>query len=133
MTYHCQKRKAEDGEASPSKRARLGNKRKHEDQEESPSKRTRLDHMKSNPPKKPRGKSPVQQQVRGRESTRVKEFPAGNIATSASRISFLQSLCNIPQYLSLVDLVPALVSRPCLRILIIFNYSNLAKGFTHTQ
>ena len=105
-------------------------KRKRDDKEEYPSKRTR---MQSKPPAKARGKSPVQQQVRGREFTRVKEFPAGNIVTSASRISFLQSLCNIPQYLSLVDLVPALVSSPCLRISILFNYSNLAQAFTYTQ
>jgi hypothetical protein len=138
MIYHWQKRKAEDGEVPPNKRTRAENreydirgskKRKIEDQEESPSKRTRLDQ----PPKKPRGKSPAQQQARGRESTRVKEFPSGNITTSSSRISFLRSLCNIPQFLSLVDLVPALVRWPCLQILVMFNYSNLAKGFTHTR
>jgi len=111
VTHNSQKRKAEDVEDSPSKRTRSGNreskgggskKRKLEDQEESPSKRTRLDH-----------EQPVPKQARGRESVRMKEFPAGNVVTSASRISFLHSLCNIPKFSSLVDLVPALVSQFC--------------------
>jgi hypothetical protein len=46
-----------------------------------------------------------QPQVRSREVGRVKDFPGGNIATSASRIAFLQSLCPLPKYLDLVDLV----------------------------
>jgi hypothetical protein len=54
--------------------------------------------------------SPAHRQGRGRETTRVKGFPAGNKTTSGSRISFLKSLCNIPKFLTLVDLVPAVVS-----------------------
>jgi len=40
----------------------------------------------------------------------VKEFPAGNVTTSSSRIAFLHSLCKITKYQSLVDLVPTVVS-----------------------
>jgi hypothetical protein len=50
-----------------------------------------------------------QRQVRGREVGRVKDYPGGNIATSASRKAFLQSLCPLPKYLDLVDLVQAVV------------------------
>jgi hypothetical protein len=107
---------------SPAKRTRSGigeshpvgsKKRKAEDQEESPLKRMRLGDGESNleGSKNARPASPAHHQGRGRESTRVKAFPAGNITTSASRISFLQSLCNIPKFLKLVDLVPAVVSR----------------------
>ena len=106
----------------PSKRTRVGireshpvgsKKRKAEDQEESPLKRIRLGDGESNleGSKNARPASPANRHGRGRESARVKEFPAGNITTSASRISFLQSLCNIPKFLTLVDLVPAVVSR----------------------
>ena len=49
--------------------------------------------------------SPPQPQVRARELGRVKDFPGGNLATSASRIAFLQSLCKLPKYLHLVNLV----------------------------
>jgi hypothetical protein len=106
----------------PSKRTRGGigeshpvgsKKRKAEDQEASPLKRVRVDDGESDleGSKNARPASPAHRQGRGRESTRVKEFPAGNITTSASRISFLQSLCNIPKFLKLVDLVPAVVSQ----------------------
>jgi hypothetical protein len=47
---------------------------------------------------------------RAQKAPRVKEFPAGNVATSASRIRFLESLCQFPKFLSLLDLLPALVS-----------------------
>ena len=87
-------------------------KRKLKDQEESPSKRMKTGKVESNP--ETNGKalpsSSDNHQGRGRENTRVKEFPAGNVTTSSSRISFLQSLCKVPKYLSLVDLVPILVS-----------------------
>ena len=48
--------------------------------------------------------------VGNRETTRVKEYPGGNTATSSSRIAFLKTLCKVPSFLSLADLVPALVS-----------------------
>jgi hypothetical protein len=48
-------------------------------------------------------------QVRNREAGRVKDFPGGNVATSASRIAFLKSLCTLPKYLHLVDFVQAVV------------------------
>jgi hypothetical protein len=92
-----QKLKGEGGE-SHSKGAPLGNsdlepeagkKRKKEDLENSPSKRSR---------------------VGNRGNTRVKEQPAGNAATSSARKAFLRSLCASPNFLSLVDLVPAVVS-----------------------
>jgi Na+/glutamate symporter len=53
--------------------------------------------------------SPPQPQVRARELGRVKDFPGGNLASSASRIAFLQSLCKLPKYLHLVNLVEPLV------------------------
>jgi hypothetical protein len=40
---------------------------------------------------------------------RVKDFPAGNKATSKSRITFLKSLCGLPKFKALVDLVPPMV------------------------
>lgn len=48
-------------------------------------------------------------QGRVREASRVKEFPAGNIATSASRIAFLNSLCGLPKFRALLDLVQQVV------------------------
>ena len=42
--------------------------------------------------------------------SRVKEFPAGNNATSASRITFLQSLCKHPKFTFLVDTIQPMVS-----------------------
>jgi hypothetical protein len=87
-------------------------KRKSQDEEESPRKRNRTgngDYNTHNTEKvQPGGSS--QHQGRGRENTRVKEFPAGNATTSASRIAFLQSLCKTPKFLSLVDLVQTVVS-----------------------
>ena len=53
----------------------------------------------------PRQQAPVKVQ----ETTRVKEFPAGNVATSLSRMSFLRSLCKLDKFSSLVDLVPIMV------------------------
>lgn len=54
-------------------------------------------------------KSTPMPQVRAREVGRVKNFPGGNAATSASRIAFLKSLCRLPRYLDLVNLVQAVV------------------------
>lgn len=53
--------------------------------------------------------SPSQHQVRAREAARVKDFPGGNIATSASRMAFLRRLCTMPKFLEMVDLVQAVV------------------------
>lgn len=39
----------------------------------------------------------------------VKEFPAGNLATSSSRMAFLQTLCRAPKFRSMIDLIPAMV------------------------
>jgi hypothetical protein len=115
-----QKRKHEDVEESPAKRTRMANresnsegsrKRKNEEKGESSPKRKRLGNGESDVDRSVKAKrapSP-QHQGRGRENTRVKEFPAGNVTTSASRIAFLQSLCRIPKFLSLVDLVLAVV------------------------
>lgn len=50
-----------------------------------------------------------QPQVKAREASRVKEYPAGNLATSASRIAFLRSLCSLPKFLALVDVVAKVV------------------------
>ena len=40
---------------------------------------------------------------------RVKEFPSGNVATSFSRIAFLRSLCNSPNFNLMVDLIQPVV------------------------
>jgi hypothetical protein len=53
--------------------------------------------------------SPPHPPMRSRDAGRVKDFPAGNIATSSSRIAFLKSLCNLPKYLDLVQLVQVVV------------------------
>ena len=53
--------------------------------------------------------SPPEPQVRTQEAGRVKDFPGGNVTMSASRIAFLRSLCQVPKYLHLVDLVDAVV------------------------
>jgi len=39
----------------------------------------------------------------------MKEFPAGNVVSSASRIAFLESLCKHEKFLSLAGLVQAMV------------------------
>jgi hypothetical protein len=58
----------------------------------------------SSPPEKPIGLvSP------SRPPTRVKPFPAGNTSTSASRIAFLNSLCQVSKFSSLVNLVQHVV------------------------
>jgi hypothetical protein len=94
LTELSQKRN-EGTEESPSKRRRkvdaestpeVPQKRKITDRDESPSKRPR------------------------RENKRVKDFPAGNVTTSGSRIAFLKTLCKIPKFLSMVDLVLAVAS-----------------------
>ena len=59
-----------------------------------------------------KGKDPVstpKAQGRVRDVSRVKDFPAGNVATSTSRIAFLNSLCKLPKFKVLLDLVPAVV------------------------
>ena len=53
-----------------------------------------------------------------RENSRMKEFPAGNIATSSSRIAFLKSLCNLPKFQEMVDLVLIMVSLYIFRTLV---------------
>lgn len=58
--------------------------------------------------------------VGNRENSRMKESPAGNIATSSVRIAFLQSFCNLPKFQEMVDLVPMVVSLYLFRTLVIF-------------
>jgi len=41
--------------------------------------------------------------------SRGKDYPAGNLSTSSSRIAFLRSLCNLDKFGYLVDLVELLV------------------------
>ena len=66
--------------------------------------------------------SPSQTQGRTREAGRVKEFPAGNLATSRSRMAFLRSLCTIPKFRSMVDFIPPMVRIFfLLKMFIIFN------------
>ena len=72
--------------------------KKKEDQQVSPSKRKRVGG--------------------DQEKSRMKEFLAGNIATSSSRIAFLESLCNLPKFQEMVDLVLIMVSLYILRNLV---------------
>jgi hypothetical protein len=61
---------------------------------------------------KTKGKNPVstpEPPARVRGAGRVKEFPAGNTATSTSRISFLNSLCSLPTFRALVEMVQLVV------------------------
>ena len=53
--------------------------------------------------------SPSQPGRRSREAGRVKEFPAGNVASSGSRMAFLKSLCSLPKYRLMVDLIQLMV------------------------
>ena len=47
--------------------------------------------------------------ARVRGAGRVREFLAGNTATSSARITFLKSLCSLPTFRALVDLVQLVV------------------------
>ena len=64
----------------------------------------------------------AKQPVQLREVTRVKEFPAGNAATSALRIAFLHSLCKLPHFVLLLDLVPSVVHNFLLTMVSQLNY-----------
>ena len=49
---------------------------------------------------------------KARGSARVREYPAGNLTTGGSRTAFLRSLCNLPKFRAIVDLIPATVRLP---------------------
>jgi len=125
ITQILQKRLAKDEESPPSKRICVGKndsnaegskKRRVEEQEGPPFKRKRTGGAESDLAKSKEAMPlPSQHQGRVREHSRVKEFPAGNATTSASRIAFLQSLCAIPKFLSLVDSVETVVSQSLFR------------------
>lgn len=53
--------------------------------------------------------SSLQPQRTSREASRVKDFPAGNVTTSASRVAFLRSLCRSEKFGELIELVQAVV------------------------
>jgi hypothetical protein len=57
--------------------------------------------------------SPSQPGRRSREAGRVKEFPAGNLASSGSRMAFLKSLCGLPKFRLMVDFVQLMVRILC--------------------
>ena len=82
---------------------KLSQKRKYENLESEPegSKKRKKDNHCSSPAKRVR---PPNQEL-----SRVKEFPAGNVATSFARTAFLRSLCKIPKFREMVDMVPTLV------------------------
>lgn len=67
-------------------------------------------------------------QVRVREVKRVKEFPAGNTVTSSSRIAFLNSLCSLPKFKALLDLVPAVVRVFLGHNFELSNFANFSQG-----
>jgi len=113
------KKKGDDVGESPSKqKRRVGNSessqgKKGDDVGESPLKQKRVGNSenkaKSSKSKKgdDMGESPSKPT---RVGNRLKDFPAGNASTSASRMAFLKSLCKVPKFCSLVDLVPTVVS-----------------------
>ena len=43
--------------------------------------------------------------------SRVKEYPGGNTATIGSRIAFLKTLCPVPKFVALANLVDKVVSK----------------------
>ena len=80
------------------------------------------------------GGSPAKRlRVGSRDTARVKEYPAGNVATSSSRMAFLQSLCSIPNFQKMIDLVPMVVSSLSLKLLSLLNPQISAQGCTHSR
>lgn len=93
-----------------------GKKRKAAEEEQPTAKRKRVNEREATPKRsgkaKPQQKEPVsppKPQGKVRESGRVKEFPAGNLATSGSRMAFLRSLCSLPKFRSMVNLILPMV------------------------
>ena len=70
----------------------------------------------------------AKQPVQLREVTRAKEFPAGNAATSALRIAFLHSLCKLPHFVLLLDLVPSVVCNFLLTMVSQLNYRKYSQS-----
>ena len=80
--------------------------------------------------------SPIQNQAGSpdcRVRTKVKEFPAGNNATSSSHITFLKSLCNHDNYTSSVDIIPLVVSCKFILNVLIFKYIHFSQGLQTFQ
>ena len=97
-----------------------GKKRKLVDEQQSTPKRTRLVEQPSTPKASKNTKrkgtiappSPSQAQIRTRDASRVKDYPAGNVATSAAQIGFLRRLCGLSKFGSMVDYVQTVVRIP---------------------
>ena len=81
----------------------------------------------------PKPKDPPKSPLKNRETSRLKEFPAGNAATSTSRTAFIRSLCQIPKFLSLADSIPVMVGN----LLLFLSSSSLtsisAQAVPHTH
>ena len=75
----------------------------------------------------------AKQPVQLREVTRVKDFPAGNAATSASRIAFLHSLCKLLHFVLLLDLVPSVVRNFLLTMVSQLNYRKYSQSLHQCQ
>ena len=75
----------------------------------------------------------AKQPVQLREVTMVKEFPAGNAATSTSRIAFLHSLCKLPHFVLLLDLVPSVVRNFLLMMVSQLNYWKYSQSLHQHQ
>ena len=129
--FDLAKKQTVGDEEPPTKRRRTRNeesngdgsqkrKRQDEDQEESPPKRKRTVRDESKLPRSEKVQPVSSVEHQGRSEGRFKEFPAANVTTSSSRIAFLQRLCKIPKFLSLVDHVPRVVSNNFVR-----NYLNI--------
>ena len=104
----CKRRRTRNADSKPEGSQEW----KLEDEEDSPWKQIPTGNGESNQrssEKVPPAAS-AEHQGRARAKTRVKEFPARNVVTSSSRITFLQSLCKMPKFLSLVEFVDVVVS-----------------------
>lgn len=73
-----------------------------------PVKRKRVGGVDLNPGKSRNAKTDPVSPLR-EARVRVKDYPSGNAVTSTSRIAFLKHLCQLPNFLFLVDRVPTMV------------------------
>jgi len=60
--------------------------------------------------------------------SRVKEFPAGNLATSSSRMAFLRSLCHLPKFMAMVDMILPIVRVSFFVGFFLYNFLNFSRN-----
>jgi hypothetical protein len=58
----------------------------------------------------------------------VKDFPAGNSSSSTSRMAFLRSLCSLPKFKSMVDLIQPMVSILLFQCFLLINFRNFSQS-----